>query len=179
MEAFFEFEGRILLFVQEYFRNDFLTPLFRGITALGNAGIFWILLAIVFLLNPKMRRVGVMGLLALLLSVLVNNLLLKNIVARTRPYEVIEGLSYLGKRPSDFSFPSGHTAASFAAAAAFYRGLPRRTGIPLLIVAGLIAFSRIYLGVHFPSDVLVGAADGIILGLTAAATVTKWYEKNR
>lgn len=178
METFGEWEERMLLYIQDYLRSDFLTPVFRGITALGDAGIFWILLIAFFLFFPKTRRAGYAGLLALVLSVLFNNLILKNCIARTRPFEMIERLTFLGKKPIDFSFPSGHTAASFAAASAFYRFLPRKAGIPLLVIAVLISFSRLYLGVHFPTDVIVGAIDGLLLGLLSAWVVTYKERKN-
>ena len=178
MEGFLEWEERMLLYIQNYLRNDVLTPVFHGITSLGNAGVIWILLALFFLIFPKTRRAGLAGVAALLLSLLVNNILLKNMIARIRPFELIEGLTFLGKKPIDFSFPSGHTAASFAAATAFYSFLPKKAGIPLLVLAGLIAFSRLYLGVHFPTDVVAGALDGILLGLLSVKIVTYKDRKN-
>ena len=178
MEGFLEWEERMLLYIQNYLRNDVLTPVFHGITSLGNAGVIWILLALFFLIFPKTRRAGLAGIGALLLSLLVNNILLKNMIARIRPFEPIEGLPFLGKKPIDFSFPSGHTAASFAAATAFYSFLPKKAGIPLLVLAGLIAFSRLYLGVHFPTDVAAGALDGILLGLLSVKIVTYKDRKN-
>lgn len=178
MEGFLEWEERMLLYIQNYLRNDVLTPVFHGITSLGNAGVIWILLALFFLIFPKTRRAGLAGIAALLLSLLVNNILLKNMIARIRPFEQIEGLTFLGKKPIDFSFPSGHTAASFAAATAFYSFLPKKAGIPLLVLAGLIAFSRLYLGVHFPTDVVAGALDGILLGLLSVKIVTYKDRKN-
>ena len=178
MEGFLEWEERMLLYIQNYLRNDVLTPVFHGITSLGNAGVIWILLALFFLIFPKTRRAGLAGIAALLLSLLVNNILLKNMIARIRPFELIEGLTFLGKKPIDFSFPSGHTAASFAAATAFYLFLPKKAGIPLLVLAGLIAFSRLYLGVHFPTDVVAGALDGILLGLLSVKIVTYKDRKN-
>lgn len=179
MEGFLEWEERMLLYIQNYLRNDVLTPVFHGITSLGNAGVIWILLALFFLIFPKTRRAGLAGIAALLLSLLVNNILLKNMIARIRPFELIEGLTFLGKKPIDFSFPSGHTAASFAAATAFYSFLPKKAGIPLLVLAGLIAFSRLYLGVHFPTDVAAGALDGILLGLLSVKIVTYKDRKNQ
>ena len=178
MEGFLEWEERMLLYIQNFLRNDVLTPVFHGITSLGNAGVIWILLALFFLIFPKTRRAGLAGIAALLLSLLVNNILLKNMIARIRPFELIEGLTFLGKKPIDFSFPSGHTAASFAAATAFYSFLPKKAGIPLLVLAGLIAFSRLYLGVHFPTDVAAGALDGILLGLLSVKIVTYKDRKN-
>ena len=97
-----------------------------------------------------------------------NNLLLKNLVARTRPYEVIDGLQLLVSRAVDLSFPSGHAASSFAAAVVMAKLLPKRYGIAALILAGLIAFSRLYVGIHYPTDVLFGAVSGCLIGWLVA-----------
>ena len=88
-----ELDGGILLWIQEYFRNPVLTPILKVITNLGNGGAIWILLTLLILLLPKTRRVGCMMAVALIGTLLINNMLLKNLVARTRPYEVIEGLT--------------------------------------------------------------------------------------
>lgn len=112
-------------------------------------------------------RAGGMGLLSLLFSLLVNNLFLKNLVERSRPFDVIQALTPLIPRPHDFSFPSGHTASSFAAAGVFFRRLPRRLGVPALILAAFIGVSRLYVGVHYPSDVLFGMLSGLALSFAA------------
>ena len=104
-----------------------------------------------------------MGLLSLVLSLLFNNMLLKHLIARSRPYDCILGLIPL------ITYPSGHTAASFAVGALLFRKLPKRYGIPALVLAALIGFSRLYLGVHYPSDVLAGALLGT--GISYAAEV--------
>ena len=113
LQTLLELEGNILLWLQENLRNDFGLILFQIITHFGTGGIFWIALTAVLLINKKTRRVGSMCTVSIVLTFLVNNLILKNLVARTRPYFVIEGLTTVGMRPSDFSFPSGHTAISF------------------------------------------------------------------
>lgn len=120
-----------------------------------------------------------MGLLALLGSLLVNNILLKNIVERPRPYDIIEGLQPLITRPKDFSFPSGHTGSSFAAAAVFYRNLPKQFGIWMILLAALIGVSRLYLGVHYPTDVLAGMLLGVALGYGAERLVNWLGEKRK
>ena len=176
MEWLIQAEGGILLWIQENLRSEILTPVMKGITFLGNGGWFWIVLALALVVCPKTRRAGVAAGIALLLSLLVNNVLLKNAVARTRPYELVEGLQILVSRPHDFSFPSGHSGASFAAACAMYPNLPRRWGVTLAVLAALIALSRLYVGVHFPTDVLAGAVIGICLGLLANALL-RWGEK--
>lgn len=156
-------EGQILLWIQENLRCDILTGFFKFITSLGDNGIIWIILTIVLLAVKKYRKVGLMSTAALLCSLIINNLLLKNIIARTRPYEVIAGLQRLLPAQADYSFPSGHTGSSFAAAVIFYMYLPKKYGIPAMVLAFLIGFSRLYLGVHYVSDVLGGVFIGIII----------------
>lgn len=173
MEWLIGLDGDILMFIQENIRNGILTPIFTAITFLGNSGIAWVILSLLLLVFKKTRRIGLMSLLALLVSLLINNLTLKNLVARIRPYETVEGLVPLIGRPWDYSFPSGHTGSSFASAWVFYRGLPKRFGIPALILAGLIGLSRLYLGVHYPTDVLFGVFSGIFSGFAAELIVNK------
>lgn len=171
-------DGNILLFIQEFIRNPLLTTLFRVITTLGNGGAIWILLTLVMLTMPKTRKIGCMMALSLIGILLINNMMIKNLVARTRPYEVIGGLTYLVPKPREFSFPSGHAGSSFAAAWVMFRRLPRRYGVPALVLATLIALSRLYVGVHYPSDVLFGVIVGIAVSLAAEAAV-EWIDKKR
>lgn len=120
--------------------------------------------------------------LALAGSLVINNLILKNLVARPRPYEMVAGLMPLIPRPADYSFPSGHTGSSFAAAVVLYGQLPKKWGIAALVLAVLISISRLYLGVHYPSDVLAGALIGSMIGLAVqrlAKTKTKVREKGQ
>ena len=106
LEWLLNLDGNLLLFLQENVRNPVLTPLLRAITTLGNGGAVWIALAVLLLCIPRTRKVGCMVAAALLGTLLVNNIILKNLAARTRPYEVIEGLTYLVREPTDYSFPS-------------------------------------------------------------------------
>ena len=149
-------DGEILLQIQQHLRTDLLTPFMKGVTFLGNGGWFWILCAVVLLAIPRTRKTGYAAVLSLIFGVIVTNLLLKNIVARPRPFAEIEALIPLIAKPTDFSFPSGHTTASFAVALVMLRMLPKKIGIPAVVLAALVAFSRLYLGVHYPTDVLVG-----------------------
>lgn len=155
----------ILLWLQDCVRCEGLDYLFLFITTLGNAGIVWIGLTLILLYRKDTRRTGYMSAAALISSVLINNLLLKNLVARIRPYEMIEGLTCLIGKQSDYSFPSGHSAASFAAAVIFFMTLPKKYGVSALILAILISFSRLYIGVHYPTDVLAGAVSGTVIAL--------------
>lgn len=109
------------------------------------------------------------GLLALCAVAAFQQYAVETSVARSRPYDCIRGLIPLITPPTDYSFPSGHTAASFAVGVLLFRKLPKRYGIPALVLAALIGFSRLYLGVHYPSDVLAGALLGT--GISYAAEV--------
>ena len=149
-------DGEILLQIQQHLRTDMLTPFMKIVTFLGNGGWFWILCAVVLLAIPKTRKTGYAAVLSLIFGVIVTNLRLKNIVARPRPFAEIEALIPLIAKPTDFSFPSGHTTASFAVALVMLRMLPKKIGIPAVVLAALVAFSRLYLGVHYPTDVLAG-----------------------
>lgn len=141
----------------------FLDSAMIAITSLGNVGILWIVMAVILLLCPKTRKAGVAVTAALVLELFCCNVILKPLVARPRPFEVNTTVSLLISRPADYSFPSGHTGASFAVASAlFFR--KNRLLIPVGILAVLISFSRLYLYVHYPSDVLAGALLGILSG---------------
>ena len=134
------------------------------ITHLGDAGIIWIVFTIVLLLIPKTRKSGVIMAAALIVDVLLCNVLLKNLVARIRPYDVNPIVQILVAKPKDFSFPSGHTAASFASVAALYLAGEKKFWKPALVLAILLAFSRMYLYVHYPTDILGGIIFGILSG---------------
>ena len=89
----------------------------------------------------------------------------------------MQKLKCIVKEAKDYSFPSGHTAASFASAVALYPSLQKKYSVPLLILAALIAFSRLYIGIHYPTDVLVGLIDGIFLGIMGALLGNYIYKK--
>lgn len=141
--------------------GDIIVPLISG---LGNAGIIWIALTIVLLIIPKTRRSGLIMALALIADLILCNGILKNLVARTRPYDVNTVVNLLIEKPVDYSFPSGHTAASFAAVTALYLAGEKKLWKPALVLSILIAFTRMYLYVHYPTDILGGIAVGIISG---------------
>ena len=174
-----EIDGSILLWIQEVIRNPVLTPALTVITTLGNGAIIWILISVGLLIPEKTRKIGFACMLALLASLLINNMFLKNMVARIRPYDRIGELMPLVEKPRDYSFPSGHTGSSFAAAWVLFRKLPGKFGIPALVLAGLIGLSRLYVGVHYPTDVLVGAITGIGSGCIACLLLSSlWKEKD-
>lgn len=158
-------DGQILLFIQNHLRVAELTPWVIRLTKLGNMGIIWIVISILLLIPKKTRRAGILSLLALLGSLCITNFFMKNYVARVRPYEVVNGLNCLVEKAKDWSFPSGHASAAFASAVAIYKSRPKRLGVPCLILAFLIALSRLYVGIHYPSDVICGAIIGALIGL--------------
>ena len=164
-------EANILLWIQENLRADALTPIVKGITFLGDAGWIWILCTLVMLCMRKTRRIGCCTGAALVYDLLCVNVLAKNLFARTRPYTDIPELVNLIGPQSDYSFPSGHTAASFAFAVAFCMLAPKKYSIPVFVLATLISLSRLYVGVHYPTDVLGGAMIGAVCGVLAVVTV--------
>lgn len=166
-ELLIKIEGPVLLWIQAHLRNDLLTPFMEFITHLGDSGWIWIAGAFVLLLLARTRRVGVVMAVSMIFNLLATNIVLKNALARTRPYEVVEGLHRIIEAQSDFSFPSGHTACSFAAAVVIFLMCPKKAGIAAMTLAVLIAFSRLYVGVHFPTDVLGGAVVGTLCALFA------------
>ena len=148
-----------------------LDKLMPVITALGNGGMVWIAVAVILLLSKKHRNTGISMALALLMGLVVCNLTMKPLFGRIRPFDY--QLQHFGKvipllisPPADPSFPSGHTIASFEAAAVLlYRN--KKWGIPPLLLAILIAFSRLYLYVHYPTDVLCSVVLGALFGILA------------
>lgn len=171
-----EFELSILDWIQEHLQCAFLDWFAPLITKLGDAGIFWILVAITLLFFKKTRKTGLMMGAALLMGVLVGNLALKPLVARIRPYDINTGVALLVERLHDYSFPSGHTLASFESAVVLFIR-DKRMGIPAMVIAVLVALSRLYLYVHYPTDVLAGVLLGTLFALIAVRLVGALWDK--
>lgn len=163
-------EFSVLDFIQTHLRSGIGDAVMPFLTHLGDSGMIWAIVALMLLVYPKTRKLGAAVAAALILEVLCCNLILKPFVARIRPCDINTAVQLLVPRPDDFSFPSGHTGASFAAASALYCG-GSRLRFPALILAVLIGFSRLYLYVHYPTDVLAGAALGAFLGWVGFALV--------
>lgn len=134
------------------------------VSKLGNAGLIWIALAIILLVIPKTRKTGVILAIALCVDVILCNGILKNVFCRIRPCDINTAVQLLIPRPQDFSFPSGHTASAFAAVSGLYLAGEKTMWKPALILACLIAFSRMYLYVHYPTDIIGGIVTGIAAG---------------
>ena len=159
------FDLPILEWIAENLQSSFLDAVMPVITLLGDAGIFWIAIAAILLFIPKYRRIGMGMGAALIIGLLVCNVTMKPLFARIRPYDYqllhfSKEIKLLIEAQHDFSFPSGHTLASFEAATVLMIR-NKKMGIPALVLACLIAFSRLYLYVHYPTDVLFSVAMGI------------------
>ena len=162
----------LLSWIVTHLRETWLTPIVTFITSLGNAGAIWILLSLILLIRPTTRRCGMAMLTALLLGLLVGNLALKNIIARPRPFAAYTDILPLVMPIDPFSFPSGHTLSSFCAASACF-AYHKKAGAACGVLALLIGLSRLYVGVHYPTDVLAGMVLGIVSGLISAYLVNK------
>ena len=161
-------------------RGDELEAVLISLTRLGDLGLCWLIAAGFMLRDKKTRRRGLELLVCLGVCVLVNNLIIKNIVDRTRPFDMIEGLDTIVKRPTDWSFPSGHSAAAFASAYAIKKGFGKKLGISAYALATAIAMSRIGVCVHYPTDVIVGAGVGTALSaatIKAMRSEHKWFKR--
>lgn len=173
------FDLPILEWIAENLRCAAMDVVMPIITVLGDAGIFWIALALVLLCTRKYRKAGAAMGVALVIGVLVCNVTMKPLVARIRPYDY--QLLHFGKTiqllitaPTDYSFPSGHTLASFEGAVALTL-YHKKMGIPALVLASLIAFSRLYLYVHYPTDVLAALIMGVAIAFLAKYITEKTW----
>ena len=159
-------EAKLLIDWQSAVDCAFLDKVLPLLTVLGNYSLLWLAVAAIMLFFPAYRRCSLAIFLALLFCLLAGSLCLKPLIDRPRPFEVESTILLLISAPADASFPSGHTMHSVAAATVIFC-TNRRLGIAALIVALLIAFSRFYLLVHYPTDILAGMALGFCLGLAA------------
>lgn len=169
------FEFAILDFIQNNLRTNIGDAFFVVVTHLGDKGMIWILLGVLLLIWPRTRKAGFAVLLALLADLILCNMILKPLVARVRPYHINTAINLLIPEPGKYSFPSGHTAGSFAAAFALFFRKENKLWQWSMVLASLIAFSRMYLYVHFPTDILGGIAVGLICGYLGHVLVSKVY----
>ena len=167
--AITQWDTDVLFWFQDHLRADWLNPIMKVITHLGDGGIIWILLCIALLIPKKTRRIGLVAAIALAFSFCVNDLIIKHLVNRVRPYDAIQGLVRLIGEQSSTSFPSGHSSAAFATATgillASHKKWPVWPKLLIVFIACMIAFSRIYVGVHYPSDVIMGMVVAISCSL--------------
>lgn len=173
MEILNNLELEILLFIQNTIRLSFLTPIFTFFSSLGNRGSIWLVLVIVLIVNKKTRKVGIYALCGYGLCLFLTDVVLKPLFERPRPFMLYQELIPL-LHPQDYSFPSGHTTMAFTISFILYKLLDKKSGIVALVVAFLIAFSRLYVGVHFPTDILGGVLIGWLL-----ASIIQWVYKRK
>lgn len=172
-----QYEIVVLEFIQEHLKCGFLDVFCPFITKFGDAGIFWIIVAIALMCFKKTRKTGFTVGLALFMGVVVGNGILKPLVARVRPYDFKEGFELLVPALSDYSFPSGHSLASFEAAGVLMICDRKRFGYASLALAILIALSRLYLCVHYPTDVLAGVILGLLFAYLSYKIINLIYAK--
>lgn len=158
------FDWTILHWIQSALVCPFMDFLMPKITLLGNGGAIWLLAAIALLITKKYRKYGIFLLAGLAVGVLTGNIILKPLIARPRPCWIDQSVALLIATPTDFSFPSGHTLSSVIGATVLTKANPK-FGIAAIPLAALIAFSRLYLYVHYPTDIIAGAALGVVIGL--------------
>ena len=176
MSAWNEMEAEWLAGLYGAAGSPFLDAFLAVLTRLGDYGWFWIVVAAALLIAPKTRRWGIEMGLALILGAVICNLILKNVTARIRPYDFDPSVVLLIPREHNFSFPSGHAAVSFEGAVTIFRH-NRAWGTAALVLAVLIAFSRLYFRVHYPSDVLCGTLIGIANAFLSALIVDRIAKK--
>lgn len=163
MNAITQFDFSILNFIQTHLQCQFLDVVMPFITFLGDVGLVWILISVVLLFFKKTRILGIQLLISIVFAFIVYQCILKPLIARPRPFVQNPEFTLLIKAPKDFSFPSGHTACGFSFVVVLFLA-KNKWWIPSLVLASLIGFSRLYLYVHFPTDVLCGAICGTVFG---------------
>ncbi len=161
---FENFDFSILNFIRNNMTCEFMDILMPKITMLGELGAIWIIFAIIMIIKKTHMKYGIMMLIGMLTGVIIGNLILKNLIMRPRPCW-IESVQLLIDNPTDYSFPSGHTLASVIGAF-ILTAANRKNGFFAIPLAALIAFSRLYLYVHFPTDVLASIILGIIISIS-------------
>lgn len=172
-----QFEASIILWIQENLRGS-MDGFWIFVTHLGNEGYLWIALGIVLLFWKKTRPIGITVLLSLLFDFLIINVTLKGLVARPRPFVINEAIAPLVGGVSPYrSFPSGHSGGSFAAMLALSKWVPKKIGIPAIILATMVALSRLYVGVHYPTDILGGLVVGLVCSFAAYRIVKSVVRK--
>ncbi|MDO4301310.1 MAG: phosphatase PAP2 family protein [Clostridia bacterium] len=169
-----------LKYVISNFHSDTMTLIMKLITNLGNYGFIWILIDLLLLIRRKTRKTGIIMAVSLISVFVIVNVIIKPLIGRERPFEVSSEIlnNILIALPADGSFPSGHTAAAFASAAAVFC-CNRKYGGILLTAACIMGISRVYFAVHFPTDVIGGLCIGVIVGvLSYKFTSYKFLSKN-
>lgn len=173
MDIIREIDFMVLDYIREHLRSGFLDNIMPVITAFGNMGMFWVVVALIISAKAKYRRCSITMMIGMIIGVVLGNFVVKNIIRRNRPCWINEVGGMLIEIPQDFSFPSGHTMSSFIAATilTYY---DKKFAVPSFSVAILIAFSRMYLYVHFPTDILGGALLGVGIAFMTISLTNKY-----
>lgn len=166
-----------LLYIQDFLRTPFLNTIMIFFSTIGNIGLLWIVLGLVLLIPKHTRRGGFDMLMCLAVAYIINDFVIKDLVVRARPYDTIEGLKILVDPLKSHSFPSGHANSSFAAALAMTLAFGKK-GAWAYVPATLIAFSRCYVGVHYPSDVFAGMIVGTLVAFAVYKLLHKYVKTN-
>lgn len=177
VEVFTGFEFKILYLIQGIY-NNILSGLMAFFSTIGNVGTIWLITAVILIVFKKSRKCGLVMLCSIFFVYVSGELILKNLIQRIRPCnypDLVLGVDFksaLKELPTSFSFPSGHSGSSFAAATGIFLYY-KRAGIFAFIIASLIAFSRLYNFVHFPTDVLAG----VIIGVLSTILIFNLFKK--
>jgi Membrane-associated phospholipid phosphatase len=174
MQEIQNIDNIILLFIKNNMHSYLMDKIMIAFTDLGNVGMLWIAILLFLISIKKYRKISIMLLFSLLLSTILGEGILKHIIQRQRPCFSVPAVQLLIPKPLTYSFPSGHTASAFAAAGVLAKYF-RKYIVSIYIVAILISFSRLYLYVHYPSDVLAG----IILGLLCSKIAINIFDSNK
>ncbi len=180
-EQLLQFDGNLLIGIQSLLNADWLTPIMKGASAVCNGGAFNIALCAVLVAFKKTRKLGLVCSISLAFSFILCNLVLKPLVCRIRPWVLFPEVQVLIDPPGDASFPSGHAMNTMSVAFAWFmytiheKGRRHNIGIALVVFALLVSLSRLYLGMHFPSDVI----SGLLLGMLCATIVCQLFKKRK
>lgn len=191
MDAVYNFDFAILDALQKI-HCTVLNAVLAAFSYIGEGAAVWLAAALILALIPREnrdpecphrgRKAAIATVISLLVHLALNEHLIKNLVKRPRPFTLHPYVDTIIHKPSSFSFPSGHSCSSFAAATAIFC-FNKKAGIAAYVVAALIAFSRIYFYIHFPTDILCGALEGVLIGVLTSAAVKKWicplFDKKR
>jgi undecaprenyl-diphosphatase len=176
---FIPFDSSVLDLIQQHMRSDFLDVIMSGLTFFGEKGLGFIVIGLLLLIPRKTRRGAAAGLVAMLIGALVGELALKHFFCRPRPFvdfELVHGYPMpfeLPFLPSGYSFPSGHACAAFAFAVSLFYS-DKRLGIAGVVLASMVAFSRLYLYHHYPTDVIAGILLGTLCALVTIAVFKRF-----
>lgn len=175
VEYIIEIDRFILDYISNFFSSPFMDYIMKFFSRCGDGGIVWIIICALLLISKKTRYIGLVALIALLFSAVFTNIIFKELFQRNRPF-IGTDIKLLISDPHGYSFPSGHTSSSFAVAFVFGKYFRKLYAILTYVLASLIAFSRLYLFVHYPTDIIFGVI--LALGCSVLAILLFDQYKN-